>query len=56
MRRLKQYDEISKNIISSPNKYLFKNTIDDIERISDKIFGVLGAGSIGRLVEEFLAA
>ena len=36
MRRLKQYDEISKNIMSSPNKYLFKNTIDDIERISDK--------------------
>ena len=50
MRRLKQYDEISKNIMSSPNKYLFKNTIDDIERISDKNFGVLGAGSIGQMV------
>ena len=50
MRRLKQYDEISKNIMSSPKKYFFKNTIDDIERISDKNFGVLGAGSIGQMV------
>ena len=30
--------------------YKFKNTIDDIERISTKNIGVIGSGKIGKLI------
>ena len=50
MRRCKQYDSISKKIMENTKLYKFKNTIDDIERISTKNIGVIGSGKIGKLI------
>ena len=50
MRRTKQYQEISKKIIFNNKFYKFKNTIDEIDSIKEKNFGVIGAGRIGQLV------
>ena len=50
MRRCKQYDSISKKIMENTKLYKFKNTIDDIERISTKNIGVIGSE---KLVNQF---
>ena len=50
MRRINQYHEISKKILEDDSLYNFKNTIDDVEALKEKNFGVIGAGRIGQLV------
>lgn len=50
IRRLNDYEKISRDILNHPKNYLFKNTIDQVQASRSKNIGVIGAGRIGTLV------